>query len=102
MLALWPYTWRQEKDGGVRGILRADDLHQFESQKSWWATIDQIRETDYNLTAGRYCPDHAEAIEHERPEILINRLLDLEEDIKNDLQQLLSLVAGGESINEST
>lgn len=92
MVSLWPYTWRHEKDGGVRAILKADDLKQFESGKSWWAPIEAIRKTDYNLTAGRYCPHQAEAVEHEKPEVLINRLIDLEEEIKTDLQDLLTLV----------
>ncbi|GAA5335980.1 class I SAM-dependent DNA methyltransferase [Thermus hydrothermalis] len=93
MVSLFPYTWRHEKDGGVRAILKADDLKQFESEKSWWATIDQIRATDYNLTAGRYCPHQAEAVEHEKPEVLINRLLELEEEITEDLRQLLAMVS---------
>jgi len=92
VVSLWPYTWRHEKDGGVRAILKADDLKQFESERSWWATIEDIRKTDYNLTAGRYCPHQAAAVEHEKPEVLINRLLDLEEEIKTDLQDLLILV----------
>lgn len=75
MTSLWPYTWRHEKDGSVRAILKADDIKQFESAKSWWATIEDIRKTDYNLTAGRYCPHQAETVEHEKPEVLINRLL---------------------------
>lgn len=92
MVSLWPYTWRHERDGGVRAILKADDLKQFESEKSWWAAIDDIRKTDYNLTASRYCPYRAEAVEHENPEVLINRLLELEEEIKTDLHDLLTMV----------
>jgi len=92
MVSIWPYTWRHEKAGGVRAILKADDLKQFESERSWWATIEDIRKTDYNLTAGRYCPHQAAAVEHEKPEVLINRLLDLEDEIKTDLQDLLTLV----------
>jgi type I restriction enzyme M protein len=94
MVSLFPYTWRHERDGGVRAILKADDLKKFESEKSWWATIEQIRATDYNLTAGRYCPHEAEAVEHEKPEVLINRLLELEEEITDDLRQLLAMVSG--------
>ncbi len=92
MVSLWPYTWRHEKDGGVRAILKADNIKQFESRRSWWATIKEIRDTDYNLTAGRYCPHQAAAVEHEKPEVLINRLLELEDDIKADLEDLLTLV----------
>jgi len=94
MVQRWPYTWRHEKDGGVRAILKADDLKKFESEKSWWATVEEIRKTDYNLTAGRYCPHEAEAVEHEKPEVLINRLLELEEEIADDLRQLLAMVSG--------
>lgn len=94
MVSLWPYTWKHEKNGGVRAIMKADDPIQFESERSWWATIEDIRKTDYNLTAGGYCPHQAMAVEHEKPEILINRLLDLEEEIKIDLQELLTLVSG--------
>lgn len=92
MVSIWPYTWRHEKDGGVRAILKADNLKQFRSERSWWATIEDIRKTDYNLTAGHYCPHQAAAVEHEKPEVLINRLLDLEDEIKTDLQDLLTLV----------
>jgi len=94
MVSLFPYTWRHERDGGVRAILKADDLKEFESEKSWWATIEQICATDCNLTAGRYCPHEAEAVEHEKPEVLINRLLKLEKEITDDLRQLLAMVSG--------
>lgn len=92
MVSLWPYTWRHEREGGVRAILRSDRLKDFESDKSWWATIEDVRKADYNLTAGRYCPHEAKAVEHEKPEVLINKLLDLEDEIKTDLQDLLTLV----------
>jgi hypothetical protein len=34
-----------------------------------------------------------EAIEHEKPQVLINSLLELEEEITADLQDLLTMVA---------
>ncbi len=91
--SLWPYTWRHERDGGVRAILKSDRLKDYTSANSWWATIEDIRKKDYNLTAGMYCPHQPEAVEHEKPEVLINRLLDLEDEIKTDLQDLLTLVS---------
>jgi len=94
MVSLFPYSWRREEDGSVRAILKADDLKKFESEKSWWATIEQIRAKNYNLTAGCYCPHEAEAVEHEKPEVLINCLLELEEEITDDLRQLLAMVSG--------
>jgi type I restriction enzyme M protein len=93
MVSLFPYTFRPQAGGGVKAILKAGDLKQFESAKSWWATLEEIRKNDYNLTAGRYCPHQAEAIEHGKPEALINRLLELEEEITADLKDLLAMVA---------
>lgn len=93
MVSLWPYRWRHQKDGGAQAILKSDVLKEFQSEKSWWASIDDIREKNYNLTAGRYCPYEAKVIEHEKPEILINRLIELEEETKTDLQDLLTLVS---------
>jgi len=96
MVSLWPYNWVHQGEGGVRAIPKADDLAQFESERSWWATVEQIRETNYNLTAGRYCPHEAETTEYEPPEVYINRLLELEEEITSDLRDLLVMVSNGE------
>jgi type I restriction enzyme M protein len=96
MVSLWPYNWRHETKGGVTAILKSDQRKAFESERSWWATVQDIRETDYNLAAGRYCPHQAEAVKHEKPEVLINRLLELEEEITNDLQELLALLSAEE------
>jgi type I restriction enzyme M protein len=98
---LFPYTFRPQLGGGVKAVLKADNIKQFESERSWWATVEEIRQNDYNLTAGRYCPYQAEAVEHEKPEVLINRLLELEEEITVDLQDLLAMVgAPGEPYTE--
>ena len=37
------------------------------SERSWIATIEQIRATDFNLTAGRYKPVTTETANHDRP-----------------------------------
>jgi type I restriction enzyme M protein len=92
----WPYRWLAQPQGGVRAVLKDEDLRRFETPRSWWATLEDLRKTGYNLTAGRYCPHQAEAVEHETPEVLINRLLELEDDITSDLRDLLVLVSGEE------
>jgi type I restriction enzyme M protein len=96
MVTLFPYRWQSDPNGGVRAILRDEDTSQFESNQSWWADLEAIRATDYNLTVGRYCPHQAEAVEYEKPAILINRLLELEAEITTDLQELLGMVSNGE------
>jgi len=63
-----------------------------ESDKSWWADVNKIRANDYNLTASRYRPFEAEAVEHEDPVVLINQLLELEQEIRQGLDGLLAMV----------
>jgi type I restriction enzyme M protein len=70
--------WRGEKDK--------------ESDRSWWADVDEIRANNYNLTASRYRPFEVKAVEHEDPVMLINRLLELEQEIQQGLDGLLVMV----------
>lgn len=78
-----------------RGVpsLKPDAEADAESAKSWWASVEDIRKNNYNLTAGRYCPHQAAAEEHDPPEILVNRLLDLEREIQCDLEELLAMIS---------
>jgi type I restriction enzyme M protein len=96
--AHWPYRWLAQPKGGVRAVLKDEDSRRFETERSWWASLDDLRKTQYNLTAGRYCPHQAKAVEHEKPEVLINRLLELEDEITLDLRELLGLVSGEELV----
>ncbi|WP_321504316.1 N-6 DNA methylase [uncultured Methanoregula sp.] len=98
MVTLFPYVWKKDPNGGGRAVLKSEILTTFESEKSWWATIEEIRDTNYNLTVGRYNPHHAKELDYEKPEVLINRLIALEDDIKNDLEDLLTLVTVPTSI----
>ncbi|MEK6373182.1 MAG: class I SAM-dependent DNA methyltransferase [Acidobacteriota bacterium] len=61
--------------------------------RSWWTPVDIIRKDNYNLSASRYYPHEAPAEDHEPPEVLINRLLDLERDIQGDLEELQAMIS---------
>jgi len=88
MVERFPYRFAK----GVAS-LKPEGEDNAESKRSWWASLEDIRKNNYNLTAGRYCPHQAEVQEHEPPEILINRLLDLERDIQGDLEELLAMIS---------
>jgi type I restriction enzyme M protein len=90
---VWPYRWNRSDDGKINAVARFADYADSESAQSWWASLEQIRGTEYNLTAGRYSPRPIESVEHERPEVIINRLLDLEDEVTLDLRDLLTLVS---------
>lgn len=96
-------TRRPLSEEAARGELAGDlpyVLKKFkgreESEKSWLVPVETIRENDYNLTANRYVPYKAEAVEMEKPEILIAQLIDSVGEIYEGLKDLHSKVGKGE------
>lgn len=59
-----------------------------ESDKSWWVDIEEIKNNDYNLTAGRYKKHKIEVVEFENPKILISKLKNLEKEIICGLDEI--------------
>lgn len=84
----FPYRFKN----GYPALNSGQDTSAYGS-KWWWASLDAIRANDYNLTAGRYNPNPPVAVEHEDPRELVNRLLELEEEISGDLRELLEMIS---------
>ncbi len=84
----FPYRFQN----GYPALKSGQDVSTY-GPKWWWASVDKIRENDYNLTASRYNPNPSIALEHEDPRELINRLLDLESEIRDDLEELLEMIS---------
>jgi type I restriction enzyme M protein len=60
-----------------------------EETRSWWASVGQVAENDYNLAAGRYKPQIAEKAPDEDPVELIRETLSIEREITAGLEKLL-------------
>lgn len=95
-------TRRPLSEEAARGELAGDlpfALEKFkkreESEKSWLVPVKTIRENDYNLTANRYAPYKAEEMEMEKPEVLIEQLIDIVSEIQEGLKDLHSKVGKG-------
>ena len=58
----------------------------------WWASIERIAESGYNLSAGAYRPRTANIVEHHCPKKLITELLETEEAIVKGLRHLQSIL----------
>ncbi len=84
----FPYRFQN----GYPALKSGQDVSTY-GPKRWWASMDKIRENDYNLTASRYNPNPSIALEHEDPRELINRLLDWETEIRSDLEELLEMIS---------
>ena len=64
--------------------------HGSEEPKCWWALVDRIAENDYNLSAGKYKPQITQKVSDENPVDLIKDAIEIENKIKQQLEQLLS------------
>lgn len=62
------------------------------SDKSWVASIEEIKSNDHNLSASRYKPLKIEEVKYEDPKKLIKDVLVLEEDISKNLKELERLL----------
>lgn len=63
-----------------------------ESDRSWYATREEIIENDLNLTAGRYKPHVHEEVKHPEPKTIISEVMETEDKIANGLKSLLKKV----------
>jgi len=59
-----------------------------EEPRCWWANHEQVRENDFNLSAGRYKPHRASEIEDVDVKTLITETLQLEAEILEELTAL--------------
>jgi len=55
----------------------------------WWVPLDQLEDSDFNLTAAPYKPRVAEDVPDENPTDLIREVLAIERDITDGLTKLL-------------
>lgn len=63
-----------------------------ETPTCWWAGVQTIAESGYNLSAGAYRPRSTSTAEHRCPQELIAELLETEESITKGLRHLQSLI----------
>lgn len=57
-------------------------------EKWWFATADELRAHDQNLSASRYRPHSREAVEHQDPKELLDELAALEREILAEVEAL--------------
>jgi type I restriction enzyme M protein len=61
--------------------------------KAWFATADEIRANDFNLSAGRYRPMSQTAVEHRDPRELLDELAAIEVEIAEEVEALRVVLA---------
>jgi type I restriction enzyme M protein len=66
--------------------LRAKWQEKPTSENSWWATYEQIKTEDYDLTAQPYNPHPIVGTPHERPEVLLKDLIETQTSLLKELE----------------
>lgn len=89
LLAQW-VTYKQSRFANPPGVEAGTLLPAgSEETRSWWASVGQVADNDYNLAAGRYKPQIAEKAPDEEPAELIRETLAIEREIADGLERLL-------------
>ena len=75
--------WRQWSDRGQDADW---------TEKWWFAGADAIRATDFNLSAGRYRPQHRTTVDHRDPLEILDELRAIETEILGEIDKLADAV----------
>lgn len=67
------------------------------SAKWWFATVDEIRGNDFNLSAGRYRPMSQAQVEHRNPLELLDELAAIEAELIEEIEGLRLALMGGQA-----
>ena len=62
------------------------------TDKCFFVSADEIKENECNLSVSRYRQIEYEEIEHEKPEVLIQKIEELEDSIKKNMEELKALL----------
>jgi type I restriction enzyme M protein len=91
------YSLDQKRDfidgkGDIPDILEKFKHGRAESSQSIAVEFEEIRKNDYNLSISRYRQVEHEEVVHENPEVLIEDITRLEQEITRELQELKGLI----------
>lgn len=85
--------WRALRAGGEA---RNAELNRKRTEKSFCVPLSEIRAQDYDLSINRYKEVEYEAVEHESPGVILERLAKLEADIAEGRKELEEMVGNAE------
>ncbi len=78
--------------GDIPDIISKFKAGRIESDKSVLVPFSEIKKNDYNLSISRYKKVEHEEVEYEEPEVLIENVSRLEEEIAEELQELKAMI----------
>lgn len=91
------YSLDQKRDfidgkGDIPDIVEKFRNGRKESKRSLLVSLDIITQNDYNLSLSRYKQVERETVEYDEPEVLIEKVRQLEEEIARELHELKGMI----------
>lgn len=74
--------------GNAEGRMRSAELERPRTEQSFGVPISEIRANDYDLSINRYKEVEYEAVEYDAPQVILERLARLEEEIAAGRREL--------------
>lgn len=68
--------------------IRDKNIQPQKGEKWLWVDIAEVKKNNYDLSISRYKPIEYEEIEYEKPEVILSKINQLEDEIKSDLSQI--------------
>ncbi|GER71497.1 DNA methyltransferase [Weizmannia acidilactici] len=62
------------------------------TEQSFFVPVEELRENEYDLSINKYKEIEYEEIEYEAPEVILNRIEELEKDISKGIQELKAII----------
>jgi type I restriction enzyme M protein len=84
-------AYRTREEGWQQWVAR--DSEAGWPYKAWFATAEEIRANDFNLSAGRYRPMSQNTVEHRDPRELLDELAAIEGEIAEEVEALRAVLA---------
>jgi len=91
------YSLDQKRDfidgkGDIPDVIQKFKAGRVDSERSILVPFSEIKKNDYNLSISRYKKAQHEEVEYEDPEVLIENVSRLEEEIAKELQELKAMI----------
>ena len=69
-----------------------NEVERKKTEQSFFVSVDEIRETGYDLSINKYKEIEYEEVEYEAPSVILKKIQTLEEEIQNGLNELEKMI----------
>lgn len=71
-----------------------DEKERKRTEQSFFVSIDELRQNDYDLSINKYKEIEYDEVEYEKPEVIVNKIEVLEDEIAKGIKELRDIIRG--------